>query len=556
MMRTARLLVILAVAIIACAAPPTAGAQGVGPDANGGGATVDNEAKAKEQEKKKKDEDFGDKCRPGVPGINEIADAACDVVKTGQEQVTGAPGKIAGKVVGGALDQATEWMTDAAVWTTKQIAAGIKKTATPELEAGWYRERFAEMVALGMGLAALVTLMALVSAAIRRDPEALGATVYGMLRAGLGTGLVLVLTVLALGIADQISNAFVSDTAGGFWRDVGEAWGADNFAGFGSSAIAFLFALIQVLAGLAVWIEMLLRSAAIYLVVLFLPLGLAASIWPALREWETRMVKVLAVLVMLKPVIMVALSLAGSMAAAAVTGEARGDIGVLLAAIVIFALAALSPWALMAMVSMSAEGAWSARVAHHGAREGLGSGASAVGGSLGNARSVASRMRGIRRPATGGGGGGSGGSSGGSGGGGGLRPGGGGGGGKTVGPGPAGGGGGGGSDAAPGGTGAKAGPVGTIAAAAGLGAYAPDKQAGHSAAGAAGGGSGGARRGAAQPGRTPSRPAPNSNPSGGAGGEGAGGGRSRPAAPGPRTGQRPGGGRQRPAGGRPGGERA
>jgi hypothetical protein len=261
-MRAARLLVILAVAIIACVAPPIAGAQGVGPDANGGGATIDNEAKAKEQEKKK-DEDFGDKCRPGVPGINEIADAACDVAKTGQEQVTGAPGKIAGKVVGGALDQATEWMTDAAVWTTRQIAAGIKKTGTPELQAGWYRERFAEMVALGMGLAALVTLMALVSAAIRRDPEALGATVYGMLRAGLGTGLVLVLTVLALGIADQISNAFVSTTAGGFWRDVGEAWGDGNFAGFGSSAIAFLFALIQVLAGLAVWIEMLLRSAAI-----------------------------------------------------------------------------------------------------------------------------------------------------------------------------------------------------------------------------------------------------------------------------------------------------
>jgi hypothetical protein len=518
----------------------------------------DNTTERPNGEDKKKDEDFGNKCRPGIPILDQAADAACDVVKTGQEQVTGAPGKIAGKVVGGALDQATEWMTDAAVWTTKQIAAGIKKTATPELQAGWYRERFAEMVALGMGLAALVTMMALVSAAIRRDPDALAATVYGMLRAGLGTGLVLVLTVLALGIADQISNAFVSTTAGGFWRDVGDAWGDDNFAGFGSSAIAFLFALIQVLAGLAVWIEMLLRSAAIYLVVLFLPLGLAASIWPALREWETRMVKVLAVLVMLKPVIMVALSLAGSMAAAAVNGEARGDIGVLLAAIVIFALAALSPWALMAMVSMSAEGAWSARVAHQGAREGLSSGASAVGGSLGNARSVASRMRGIRRPTTGGGGGGASGSAGGSGGGGGSRPGGGGG-GKTVGPGPAGSGGGG-SDAAPGGTAAKVGPVGTIAAAAGLGAYAPDKQAGQKGGQGAGGGggAGGARRAAGQPGRTPGRPAPGGNPAGGAGGEGAGGGGSRPAAPGPRTGQRPGGNKPRPAGGRGsgGGERA
>ena len=56
--------------------------------------------------------------------------------------------------------------------------------------------------------------MALASAAIRRDPEALGATVYGMFRAGLGTGLVLVLTVLALGVADEISNTMAGETIG------------------------------------------------------------------------------------------------------------------------------------------------------------------------------------------------------------------------------------------------------------------------------------------------------------------------------------------------------
>jgi hypothetical protein len=349
-----------------------------------------------QKDEEKKQEDFGDKCRPGIPGIDQVAEGACDVGKGAADTVTGAPGDIAESVAGGALDQATEWMTDAAVWTTKQISAGIKKTTTPELKADWYRERFGEMVALGMGLAALVTMMALASAAIRRAPDALGATVYGMFRAGLGTGLIMVLTVLALGVADEISNAFASKTAGKFWNDVGDAWGKGNFAGFGSSAIAFFLAFVQVLAGLAVWIEMLLRSAAIYLVVLFLPLGLAASIWPPLREWETRMVKVLAVLIMLKPVIIVALSLAGSLAAAAITGDARGDFGVLLAAIVIFALAAMSPWALMAMVSMSAEGSWSARAAHHGAREGLASAASKVGGSLGSARSVGSRVRGTR----------------------------------------------------------------------------------------------------------------------------------------------------------------
>src|SRR3954451_4294386 len=392
---------VLALAEIALAAPPsaTAQAQGVGPDADQGGVTVDNQANAKDEEKdKKKGDDFGDHCRPGIPIVDDVAEGACDIGKGAIDDVTGAPGKIAEGAATGALNQLTEWMTDAATWTTKQIATGIQKTSTPELKASWYEERFGSMVALGLGLAALVTMMALASAVIRRDPEALGATVYGMFRAGLGTGLVLVLTVLALGVADEIANTMAGETmgknAGRFWNDVGDAWGEDNFAGFGSSAIAFFFAFVQVIAGLLVWIEMLLRSAAIYIAVLFLPAALAAAIWPPLREWESRLVKVLFVLIAMKPVIITVLSLAGHAAAAAITGEARGDIGVLLAAIVIFALAACAPWALMTLVSMSAEGAWSARSAHQGARDGMAGSASKVGGSLGNARSVGRRMHG------------------------------------------------------------------------------------------------------------------------------------------------------------------
>lgn len=572
-MRGFRLLsLIFAVAVVACAVPVTANAQGVGPDADSGGATVDNEAKAKEEKKK---DDFGDKCRPGIPVVDDVAEGACDVGKGAADTVTAAPGEIAKSVAGGALDQATKWMTDAATWTTRQIATGIQKTSTPELKASWYQERFSSMIALGLGLAALVTMMALASAAIRRDPEALGATVYGMFRAGLGTGLVLVLTVLALGVADEISNTMAGETmgknAGQFWNEVGDAWGKDNFAGFGSSAIAFFFAFVQVIAGLLVWIEMLLRSAAIYIAVLFLPAALAASIWPPLREWETRLVKVLFVLIAMKPVIITVLSLAGHAAAAAITGEARGDVGVMLAAIVIFALAACAPWALMTLVSMSAEGAWSARAAHHGAREGLASGASKVGGSLGNARSAGSRMQGARGGGAGGSSGSGGGASGPGGGGGGSGkaggPGSAGGGGSAAGTGAAGGAASGGAAAGAGGAAAKAaGPVGTVAAAAGM-TYAAGKatgqRAGQTAEQASGGGStpptssrdgegGSPGESAAPGGRTGSAPSGRSSPGGGSGPtRGGGGGGSRPSAPATRTGQRPGGGTSQ--GPRPGG---
>ncbi|MCA1677908.1 MAG: hypothetical protein LC777_02625 [Actinobacteria bacterium] len=44
------------------------------------------------------------------------------------------------------------------------------------------------MVALGGGLAVLVAMIALGSAALRRDPDALGGIFLGMFRAGIGTG--------------------------------------------------------------------------------------------------------------------------------------------------------------------------------------------------------------------------------------------------------------------------------------------------------------------------------------------------------------------------------
>ena len=542
----------------------------------------DPDAQAHQKDAGKQDDDS---CKVGpIPTIGP-AKAACKAAGAAKDAITGTAGDVAGSaagtVAGGVLDQATKWMTNAAAWVSNQIAAGVQKTTTPELQSDWYRARFESMVALGVGLSALVAMMALASAAIRRDPDALGATVYGMLRAGLGTGLVIALTVLALGAADSITNAmagdFVGSRAGEFWNHVGDAWGKDNFAGFGSSAIAFLFALVQVLAGLAVWIEMLFRSAAIYVAVLFMPAALAAAIWPPLRQWETRLAKALFVLIAMKPVIVTVLALSGYAASAAITGDARGDVGVLLAAIVIFALAACSPWALMSLLAMSSEGTWGARAANAGMRSGLATSGAQVGGSLGTARSVGSRMGGS--PGAGGAKGPGTGPSGGSG----APPGGG---GRPNGRGPSSGGMGGsgastggatgahasggaaGASSAAGGAGLAAGAgVGTVAAAAGLGAYATQQtgqRAGATVEHAAG------EQGTAP--RTPPPPGARRETSGGdAGSRGErgsasppvrGGGAQRsapgggpPTSPAPRAGQQPGGrGQQQPR--RPGGREA
>jgi hypothetical protein len=384
--------------------------------------------------------------------------------------VAGAPGAAASAIGGGFFDEATKWMTDAARWVTSKIQGLIAQTTTPELQAGWYQQRFAAMVALGGGLSVLVAMIALGSAALRRDPDALGATFIGMFRAGIGTGLVVALVALGVGVADGITNWVAADASGErasrFWGDVADAWGGDDYAGFGSSAIAFLFAVLQALAGIVLWIEMLLRDAGIYVAVLFMPAALAAAIWPALRAWQSRLTVLLFVLVAMKPVIVVVLSLAGSAAAAG--GDADKDLGVLVAAVMILVLAAFMPWVVMMLVSVDSEASWTARAATSSVRGAVVGGASRVGGGLGR---LGGGMGGAVAMATGGvGGHGRGGSTakvggGGSRGGGGSNaP------GPRGGP-PSGGPGGGGSGAA------GPAPVGTVAAAAGLpaGGTAPER---------------------------------------------------------------------------------
>ena len=94
--------------------------------------------------------------------------------------VASLPGTIAGAAATGVMDQVTAWMVQAAQtisgWVVKE--AGV--ITRPELDAAWYLNLFSGLAALGAALAGLVALIALGSAAIRKDPDALGEVIYGI----------------------------------------------------------------------------------------------------------------------------------------------------------------------------------------------------------------------------------------------------------------------------------------------------------------------------------------------------------------------------------------
>ena len=120
-----------------------------------------------------------------------------------------------------------------------------------------------------------------------------------------------------------------------------------------------------------VWVELLVRAAAVYVAVLFLPLALASLAWPAIAHWCRRLVDTLVALVLGKFVIVSVLSLAAG-ALAAGTGSAptgptggaagRGGAGgggftTVLGGAALLLLSAFAPWALFRLLPFVEAGA-------------------------------------------------------------------------------------------------------------------------------------------------------------------------------------------------------
>ena len=322
-------------------------------------------------------------CSVGSTILNTVNPFShCNPARQALGAVGSIPGKLAGAAATGIMDQVTNWMVKAAQtisgWVVKE--AGV--ITTPDLNASWYLRLFSGLAALGGALAGLVGLIALASAAIRKDPDALGEVIYGVARAGIGTSVVIALTIIALAAADGISNQFAQQMPADFYKTLADQWGGSGFGGFGAAALAFLVAFVATIAGLVVWIELIVREAAIYIAVLFFPVGLAASIWPALRSWVRRLSMLLLMFVLLRPVVVIVLALAGSVTASGLSfgnGSIPHSVGTILAGLVIFALAAFTPWALMFLLGTEI-GVMYSRGGNSGGRSGQSSSSSERGG--------------------------------------------------------------------------------------------------------------------------------------------------------------------------------
>lgn len=283
--------------------------------------------------------------------VDKVAGFAGDAATAGFEMVIGG---------------LTAWVLDAVVWVVGGVFHFFLDATDPNVQADWFSGRggpYATTAAIGATLLVGFLLAGITQGVLAGD-------VGGMLRqVGLNlpvavigmVGLVTVVQAL-IHLTDVLSSAvlerFGADVST-FTAAVGSVSALSG--GTATAFVVFLLALVAVIAGVILVAELVVRAALIYIVVALAPLVFAAQLWPALRGIGRKLLELVVALIVSKLVIAVALAVA----AAAMVGTGSGGevtalpppevvaedpggsvtqaVGILLAAVAAFGVAAFSP---------------------------------------------------------------------------------------------------------------------------------------------------------------------------------------------------------------------
>lgn len=304
-----------------------------------------------------------------VNDADGLAGKACQVlgsskklVSAGKKLLSGHVGSAVKTVVsgGGAASTASTalgfaaivtWVVTGAKFSLSETVKLLGETTTPQLRTSWFSGTYWRIA----GIAAVLTLPFLFAAAtqalIRSDLALLARATLGYLPlAMLAVGIAAPVTMLLLAATDELCAAVSSAGGSGAHPDLSRM-----FAGAILEKAPFLVFLVGALTtagAVALWLELAIREAAVYVIVLMLPLAFAAFVWPSRRIWAVRAVELLVALILSKFAIVAVVVLGGS-ALDRLGHLGLSDLTAALGGTVLVLLAVFSPWAVLRLLPMS-----------------------------------------------------------------------------------------------------------------------------------------------------------------------------------------------------------
>jgi len=293
---------------------------------------------------------------------NPVAKSVCQAGTNPGRAIGGAISGAAQNVVETAGDSALRSFTAAVASAGKffleRIGALVTTTTSPNVvNAGWFTSQYRVMLALAVVIALPILLVSVAQSIVRADGmQAIRSAFVYLPIAAILSAVGPAMAQILIDVSDWMSAALSNNASADAQKFLADAGGSLAALGAGTlnpAAPVFgvmLGALIVVLGALSIWLELLLRAAAIYISVLFLPLALSAMIWPAGWRWCRRLIEFLIAIIFAKVFIVAIVNLAAA-------GLARGGLGDkfegVLAGGALLLMAAFTPIALLKLIPLA-----------------------------------------------------------------------------------------------------------------------------------------------------------------------------------------------------------
>lgn len=299
----------------------------------------------------------------GLPGAGLITDAIGGVAGWSFDKMTSG---VAG------------WVLSGVAYFANGVLNFLKTSARPQVDAAWFAgpgSPLATVRNLAVALIGGFLFLGFLQGLARGSSGAMVRRLVGDLPMAV-LGMVATVTVVTklLDLTDALSTAVLSQADGQalhFLSGLGVAtMGNHGFA-------VVVVGLVAILAALVLWVELMVRSALVYLLVAVSPLAFAAMVWPAARGVLRRTAQLLVAVILSKFVIAVALAVgvaalggpsgtedaviaaapfgatnAGGTAIAPLDDPAAG-LGTLLVGGVVLALAAFAPFIVLRLIPVA-----------------------------------------------------------------------------------------------------------------------------------------------------------------------------------------------------------
>ncbi|GGT38767.1 hypothetical protein [Streptomyces chromofuscus] len=217
------------------------------------------------------------------------------------------------------LSSLAKGCADAASWTIDKLSEAVKDTANVDFTNAQFLKQYAVVFAASTVLTLLLWLLAVAKRAVRGVPlstaigEAIGFLWLTVLASAF-TPLILYTVVSATdGISDVLAKATGDQTDAFFGNFSGALEKGEDIGG--GPIMLIVVSLVSILAAGVLWLELVIRAALLYVGALLGTVVYAGlvdkNLWGHVRRWAGIMIAV----ILVKPVIVIVLGLAGALSA-------------------------------------------------------------------------------------------------------------------------------------------------------------------------------------------------------------------------------------------------